>query len=35
VLIIAAKGVVEHVPVTGKEEIARRLLTVVRDKMGN
>jgi len=32
--IIAAESVVEHIHVTRKDEIARRLLTVVRNRMG-
>jgi len=34
VFIIAADGVVEHVPVTGKEEIAKRLLYAVKERIG-
>jgi len=35
VFIIAEEGVVDHVPVTGKEEIARHLLTAVKERKGN
>ena len=35
VFIIEREGNVTHIPVTGKDEIARRLLTIIREKLGD